>query len=193
MFVHREDSKVSHYIINKIEQNGQTYFRIGDQSFSNLPELLSFYKLHYLDTTPLSRPAAKRLLHNTESHNHHFHHHHHQHQQTPQQQQQQSQTLHMHDNGGLHHQHVPPTSSMRCIERVIGKYDFEGSGVSIARIRWSILKIKNNPLLNTNRIQMIFHLDVMKYYILLVRKKNSGGQLEMKWGKLDKYQCLMYN
>lgn len=57
----REDTKVSHYIINKIQQGDQTVFRIGDQSFSDLPELLAFYKLHYLDTTPLRRPAQKKV------------------------------------------------------------------------------------------------------------------------------------
>ncbi|XP_030748707.1 adapter molecule Crk [Sitophilus oryzae] len=57
----KEDSKVSHYIINKTKQNDLTMFRIGDQYFKNLPELISFYKLHYLDTTPLIRPASKKL------------------------------------------------------------------------------------------------------------------------------------
>lgn len=57
----REDSKVSHYIINKIQQGDQTRFRIGDQMFPDMPALLSFYKLHYLDTTPLIRPAPKRV------------------------------------------------------------------------------------------------------------------------------------
>lgn len=36
-------------------------YRIGDQSFQDLPELLAFYKLHYLDTTPLRRPAQKKV------------------------------------------------------------------------------------------------------------------------------------
>lgn len=57
----REDTKVSHYIINKIQQNDQIVFRIGDQQFSDLPELLAFYKLHYLDTTPLRRPAQRKV------------------------------------------------------------------------------------------------------------------------------------
>ncbi|XP_037076418.1 adapter molecule Crk-like [Pollicipes pollicipes] len=57
----REDSKVSHYIINKIVEDDQTVFRIGDQMFSDLPSLLNFYKLHYLDTTPLIRPAPRRV------------------------------------------------------------------------------------------------------------------------------------
>lgn len=59
--LYREDSKVSHYIINKIQQGDQTRYRIGDQMFSDLPALLAFYKLHYLDTTPLIRPAPRRI------------------------------------------------------------------------------------------------------------------------------------
>ena len=57
----REDNKVSHYIINKIQQGDQTRYRIGDQMFTDLPALLNFYKVHYLDTTPLIRPAPKRV------------------------------------------------------------------------------------------------------------------------------------
>ncbi|KAG8181562.1 hypothetical protein JTE90_017312 [Oedothorax gibbosus] len=57
----REDSKVSHYIINKVQQEDQLRFRIGDQMFPDVPSLLNFYKLHYLDTTPLIRPATKKL------------------------------------------------------------------------------------------------------------------------------------
>lgn len=57
----REDSKVSHYIINKIQQGDQIRYRIGDQVFPDIPNLLAFYKLHYLDTTPLIRPAPKKI------------------------------------------------------------------------------------------------------------------------------------
>ncbi|KRG07213.1 adapter molecule Crk isoform X2 [Drosophila mojavensis] len=57
----REDTKVSNYIINKVQQQDQIVYRIGDQSFENLPKLLTFYTLHYLDTTPLKRPAQKKL------------------------------------------------------------------------------------------------------------------------------------
>jgi len=57
----REDSKVSHYIINKMQQNEQIRYRIGDQIFIDLPSLLQFYKLHYLDTTPLIRPAPRKV------------------------------------------------------------------------------------------------------------------------------------
>ncbi|RZC32361.1 adapter molecule Crk [Asbolus verrucosus] len=57
----KEDSKVSHYIINKMQQMDQIKYRIGDQIFPDLPSLLSFYKLHYLDTTPLIRPASRKV------------------------------------------------------------------------------------------------------------------------------------
>lgn len=57
----REDSKVSHYIINKIQQGDQIRYRIGDQMFPDIPNLLAFYKLHYLDTTSLIRPAPRRI------------------------------------------------------------------------------------------------------------------------------------
>lgn len=61
MILFREDTKVSHYIINKVQQGEQTRYRIGDQIFTDLPALLTFYKSHYLDTTPLVRPAQKRV------------------------------------------------------------------------------------------------------------------------------------
>ncbi|KAG7297129.1 hypothetical protein JYU34_020081 [Plutella xylostella] len=56
----REDERVSHYIINRVvSADGTSRFRIGDQLFADMPALLSFYRLHYLDTTPLVRPLAK--------------------------------------------------------------------------------------------------------------------------------------
>ena len=58
VFFFREDRRKSHYIINKIVAAGVTRFRIGDQDFPDLPTLLQFYKTHYLDTTPLTRPVA---------------------------------------------------------------------------------------------------------------------------------------
>lgn len=58
----REDTKVSNYIINKVQNDhDMTVYRIGDQCFDNLPQLLTFYTLHYLDTTPLRRPAVKKV------------------------------------------------------------------------------------------------------------------------------------
>lgn len=58
VFPCREDSKNSHYIINRIQTGGVTRFRIGEQEFSSLPALLNFYKTHYLDTTSLIRPPV---------------------------------------------------------------------------------------------------------------------------------------
>ncbi|KAI8036433.1 adapter molecule Crk isoform X1 [Drosophila gunungcola] len=57
----REDTKVSNYIINKVQQQDHIVYRIGDQTFDNLPKLLTFYTHHYLDTTPLRRPAFKKM------------------------------------------------------------------------------------------------------------------------------------
>jgi len=57
----REDCKVCHYIINKVGDADGTRYKIGDRFFPDLESLLSFYKLHYLDTTPLVRPATRRL------------------------------------------------------------------------------------------------------------------------------------
>nr|KAG5689902.1 hypothetical protein BaRGS_023650 [Batillaria attramentaria] len=58
----REDNKVSHYIINRIQVGGVTRFKIGDKEFNDIPSLLSFYKSHYLDTTTLIRPAPREKL-----------------------------------------------------------------------------------------------------------------------------------
>ncbi|KAJ8923507.1 hypothetical protein NQ315_010085 [Exocentrus adspersus] len=57
----KEDSKVSHYIIKTIMQNDQKQYKIGDQVFKRVEDVLSFYKFHYLDTTPLIRPASKKV------------------------------------------------------------------------------------------------------------------------------------
>jgi len=51
-----ENSKVSHYIINNLQDR----LKIGDQTFNTLPELLEFYKVHYLDTTTLIEPISKK-------------------------------------------------------------------------------------------------------------------------------------
>ncbi|XP_013384956.1 adapter molecule Crk [Lingula anatina] len=59
----KEDNKISHYIINKIQGvGGVARFRIGDQEFPDLPSLLNFYKTHYLDTTSLIRPAPRGII-----------------------------------------------------------------------------------------------------------------------------------
>ncbi|KAH9637805.1 hypothetical protein HF086_017583 [Spodoptera exigua] len=58
----REDDRVSHYIINRVvSADGTIRFRIGDQLFADMPALLAFYRLHYLDTTPLVRPLPQAL------------------------------------------------------------------------------------------------------------------------------------
>ena len=57
--VYREGTKVSHYIINsKTGDSGAARFHIGDMVFPSIPELLTFYKTHYLDTTALIRPVC---------------------------------------------------------------------------------------------------------------------------------------
>ncbi|KAI5639032.1 variant SH3 domain-containing protein [Phthorimaea operculella] len=56
----REDDRVSNYIINRVvSADGTTRYRIGDQLFADMPALLAFYRLHYLDTTPLVRPLPQ--------------------------------------------------------------------------------------------------------------------------------------
>ncbi|XP_013784079.1 adapter molecule Crk-like isoform X1 [Limulus polyphemus] len=57
----REDNKVSHYIVNKIQEGDQVRYKIGENSFPDVPCLLNFYKLHYLDTTPLTTPVPRKL------------------------------------------------------------------------------------------------------------------------------------
>lgn len=73
---YREENKISNYIINKIQTNGQIQFRIGEREFTNLPAILEFYRQHYLETTTLIRPVEwyvrkfnKKLLYgiNTDS------------------------------------------------------------------------------------------------------------------------------
>lgn len=55
----KEENKVSHYIINKIQVGGMVRYRIGEQEFPDMPSLLNFYKTRYLDTTCLIRPAPR--------------------------------------------------------------------------------------------------------------------------------------
>ncbi|XP_043940842.1 adapter molecule crk-like [Protopterus annectens] len=50
-----ENHKVSHYIIH----SEQGRLKIGDLEFEDLPVLLEFYKDHYLDTTPLTKPVTR--------------------------------------------------------------------------------------------------------------------------------------
>lgn len=58
----REDSKISHYIINRTVVGSAEAFRIGDQQFPDIPALLNFYKTHYLDTTALTYPVRLIFL-----------------------------------------------------------------------------------------------------------------------------------
>ncbi|XP_057297692.1 crk-like protein [Hydractinia symbiolongicarpus] len=55
-----ENRKVSHYIIT--HRNNQ--YQIGDQTFDDLPEIVEFYKRHFLDTTTLVEPAARQIDNN---------------------------------------------------------------------------------------------------------------------------------
>lgn len=56
----KEDTRISHYIINKIQAGGMVKYRIGDHEFASLPELLQFYQTHYLDSTTLVRPVPRQ-------------------------------------------------------------------------------------------------------------------------------------
>lgn len=51
-----------HYIINKIEEDGETpRYKIGSNFFESMPTLLRHYTTHYLDTTQLLRPVTIRI------------------------------------------------------------------------------------------------------------------------------------
>lgn len=52
-----ENNRVSHYIITC--QEGR--YTIGDQTFNDLPEIVDFYKRHFLDTTTLQEAAARQI------------------------------------------------------------------------------------------------------------------------------------
>jgi len=58
----REGSKVSHYIINVTLNPTQSIYKIGDKTFSNMRELLTFYKQRLLDTSPLLRIVSAYLI-----------------------------------------------------------------------------------------------------------------------------------
>jgi len=56
----REGTKTMHYIINKIEEDGETpRYKIGSNFFESMPALLRHYTTHYLDTTQLLKPLSK--------------------------------------------------------------------------------------------------------------------------------------
>ncbi|XP_061380335.1 adapter molecule Crk [Danaus plexippus] len=70
----REDDRVSHYIINRmVSPDGTTRFRIGNQLFADMPALLAFYRLHYLDTTPLVKPLPQASVQATAAPTHSYH------------------------------------------------------------------------------------------------------------------------
>ncbi|XP_064601469.1 adapter molecule Crk-like [Liolophura sinensis] len=59
----KEDSKVSHYLINRIQKpGGSIWYKIGEQEFPDMPSLLRFYKKHYLETSSLIRPAPREKV-----------------------------------------------------------------------------------------------------------------------------------
>lgn len=60
--VKESDEKVSHYIINRIpsDKSQQVCFKIGEQLFSDIPALLTYYKLNNLDDTPLRGAATPK-------------------------------------------------------------------------------------------------------------------------------------
>ena len=58
LFHYREIGKVSHYIIN---YRNKTY-KIGDQTFDDLPSIVEFYKKHFLDTTTLQEPVSTLFM-----------------------------------------------------------------------------------------------------------------------------------
>ena len=57
---YREGTKTMHYIINKIEEDGETpRYKIGSNFFESMPALLRHYTTHYLDTTQLLKPVIQ--------------------------------------------------------------------------------------------------------------------------------------
>lgn len=48
--------------MNKVQQSNEIRYRIGDQMFPDIPSLLNFYRLHYLDTTPLVKTVRLALV-----------------------------------------------------------------------------------------------------------------------------------
>lgn len=51
-----ENNKVSHYIIEVKKEK----YHIGELHFQSLTAVIEFYKVHYLDTTTLTRPCPKQ-------------------------------------------------------------------------------------------------------------------------------------
>ena len=53
-----ENARVSHYIITNT--NGQ--YQIGEQTFDDLPQIVDFYKRHFLDTTTLVEAVSLHYM-----------------------------------------------------------------------------------------------------------------------------------
>jgi hypothetical protein len=53
---------VSHYIINVTEEPSKSIYKIGDKTFSNMKDLLNFYKQRLLDTSPLVRIVCLKIV-----------------------------------------------------------------------------------------------------------------------------------
>lgn len=53
-----ENNKVSHHIIELRDNQ----YHIGELHFQTLPAVIEFYKVHYLDTTVLTRPCSKTVV-----------------------------------------------------------------------------------------------------------------------------------
>lgn len=58
LFLCSENNKVSHYIISR---RGGLYL-IGDQTFTELPAVIEFYRKHFLDTTTLTEHVSSYNL-----------------------------------------------------------------------------------------------------------------------------------
>lgn len=50
---------MSHYIINFNRAN--RLYKIGDQTFDDLPSIVEFYKKHFLDSTTLVEPVSAQF------------------------------------------------------------------------------------------------------------------------------------
>ena len=55
---------MSHYIIN----NKGNHYKIGEQTFADIPSIISFYKNHFLDTTTLTGAVSNQELASSDYH-----------------------------------------------------------------------------------------------------------------------------
>lgn len=56
----KQGSRISQYVISRLQTDGNIMFRIGEKDFEDIPALLEFYRTHYLDKTPLTEPAPRK-------------------------------------------------------------------------------------------------------------------------------------